>query len=84
MTDMGRSVGRPTRVTHGRHCTCSACAQEDWTNPELAPCGMRGPSCPREYQPIGPAGTALAVPANRAQVEPLWTVRHTVRLPKEP
>lgn len=39
------------RLTHGRHCPCSACAREDWTNPDLAPCGMHGQSCPREYAP---------------------------------
>ena len=46
-----------TKITHGRHCTCSACAAEDWTDPRLAPCGMHGSSCPREYQPWGLAGT---------------------------
>jgi hypothetical protein len=40
------------RVTHGRHCPCSACAQEDWTNPRLAPCGMHGPECPAVYDSI--------------------------------
>lgn len=40
------------KLTHGRHCPCSVCAAEDWTNPALAPCGMHGPSCPREYRPI--------------------------------
>lgn len=44
------------RITHGRHCTCGACASEDWTNPRLAPCGMHGSSCPREYQPLGRPG----------------------------
>ena len=38
-------------MTHGRHCPCSACAREDWTNPNLAHCGVHGPSCPREYAP---------------------------------
>jgi len=33
-------------ITHGRHCACSACVAEDWSNPALAPCGMHGPSCP--------------------------------------
>lgn len=42
-------------VTHGRHCRCSACAREDWTNPALAPCGMHGSSCPAVYAPIPPA-----------------------------
>jgi len=45
------------RITHGRHCTCSACAAQDWGEPGLAPCGMHGPSCPAEYQPWGAAGT---------------------------
>jgi hypothetical protein len=45
------------RITHGRHCTCSACAREDWTNPALAPCGMHGLFCPALYQPWGPAGS---------------------------
>jgi hypothetical protein len=39
-------------VTHGRHCPCSACAAEDWADPELAPCGMHGSSCPRVYAPV--------------------------------
>lgn len=39
-------------LTHGRHCPCSACAREDWTNPALADCGMHGPSCPRVYAPF--------------------------------
>ena len=48
-----------TSITHGRHCFCSACAREDWTNPELAPCGMHGSSCPRVYAPFGRSGQAL-------------------------
>ena len=47
---------QPARITHGRHCTCSACKQEDWARPELAPCGMHGPTCPPEYAPLGGAG----------------------------
>lgn len=39
------------RVTHGRHCFCSACAQQDWSEPQLAPCGMHGPGCPPRYAP---------------------------------
>lgn len=39
-------------VTHGRHCPCSACKAEDWTDPRLAPCGMHGADCPREYAPM--------------------------------
>lgn len=48
------------RITHGRHCVCSACAREDWTNPGLAPCGMHGSSCPRAYDPWGAPGTLAA------------------------
>lgn len=47
------------RITHGRHCTCGACAREDWTNPQLAPCGMHGSDCPALYQPWGPAGDPI-------------------------
>jgi hypothetical protein len=42
---------RPVGVTHGRHCTCSACAREDWTR-ITSPCGMHGPDCPAVYAPI--------------------------------
>lgn len=45
------------RVTHGRHCTCGACARRDWTDPDLAPCGMHGSDCPALYQPWAVAGT---------------------------
>ena len=48
------------RITHGRHCTCTPCAAQDWTEPQLAPCGMHGPDCPAEYQPLGGAGTYVA------------------------
>jgi hypothetical protein len=48
-----------TKISHGRHCTCSACAREDWTKPDLACCGMHGEDCPALYQPIGPAGTFM-------------------------
>jgi hypothetical protein len=41
------------RLTHGRHCACSACARQDWSEPDLAPCGMHGPSCPPVYDPWG-------------------------------
>jgi hypothetical protein len=47
------------RVTHGRHCICSACAAQDWAEPGLAACGMHGPSCPPVYAPIGPAGQRI-------------------------
>lgn len=43
-------------ITHGRHCTCGACGMQDWTTPELAPCGMHGPSCRAAYQPLGRPG----------------------------
>lgn len=39
-------------ITHGRHCPCSPCAREDWTRPDLAPCGMHGPDCPAVYAPL--------------------------------
>ncbi len=51
--------GAEERITHGRHCRCAACEAEDWTNPALAPCGMHGSSCPREYAPLGRAGEAV-------------------------
>ena len=51
-----RSADERPRITHGRHCTCTPCRVEDWTNPALAPCGMHGKDCPREYQPWGAAG----------------------------
>lgn len=47
---------RVPKITHGRHCTCSSCAREDWENPDLAPCGMHGSVCPALYQPWGRAG----------------------------
>ncbi|MFI0434093.1 MAG: hypothetical protein ACH36H_13245 [Candidatus Nanopelagicales bacterium] len=40
------------RLTHGRHCRCTPCAREDWTRPDLAHCGMHGPSCPAVYAPF--------------------------------
>lgn len=49
----------PLRITHGRHCTCSACARQDWSEPQLAPCGMHGEGCPALYQPLGPAGVRV-------------------------
>lgn len=50
------------RVTHGRHCSCYACACQDWSEPGLASCGMHGASCPPEYAPLGSAGDTVAVP----------------------
>ena len=43
-------------MTHGRHCPCTGCANEDWTQDDLAPCGMHGPSCPNVYAPRLSAG----------------------------
>jgi hypothetical protein len=40
------------KVTHGRHCPCSACAREDWTR-ITGPCGMHGKDCPAVYAPSG-------------------------------
>lgn len=58
MTNLSQSVG--VRLTHGRHCPCSACAHQDWSEPQLAPCGMHGHSCARIYQPINkPLGTLI-------------------------
>ena len=48
------------RVTHGRHCSCSACAREDWTR-ITGPCGMHGKNCPAVYAPISPAARATGV-----------------------
>jgi hypothetical protein len=39
------------RITHGRHCSCTACAREDWTR-ITGPCGMHGKDCPSVYAPI--------------------------------
>lgn len=47
------------RVTHGRHCLCGACARQDWAEPQLAPCGMHGSSCPPVYAPLGVAGAIV-------------------------
>lgn len=44
------------RITHGRHCACTACARQDWADPRLVACGMHGPDCPPRYQPFGGAG----------------------------
>lgn len=63
------------RITHGRHCVCSACAQEDWTNPQLAPCGMHGSSCPREYAPLGAAGDIVGAGGRIDKTDPrVWRV----------
>lgn len=60
---------RAERITHGRHCICSACAREDWTRPELAACGMHGPSCPPVYAPLGAPGSYVPAPAVGAAEE---------------
>ena len=52
MTHSEQSDSRLVELTHGRHCTCSACRAEDWTQTWIAPCGMHGASCERAYQPI--------------------------------
>lgn len=54
-------------ITHGRHCICSACAREDWTNPQLAPCGMHGSDCPRAYQPLGRPGDLVSDAAKEGE-----------------
>ncbi len=43
------------RITHGRHCACSACSREDWTR-ITGSCGMHGKDCPNVYAPLGLAG----------------------------
>ena len=58
LTDEVERLTRFPRVTHGRHCTCSACAREDWALIK-APCGMHGSDCPGVYAPIGAPGTVL-------------------------
>lgn len=56
---------RKQRVTHGRHCPCSACRREDWSR-ITAPCGMHGEDCPAVYAPImvadGTPGSSAAHP----------------------
>lgn len=56
------------RVTHGRHCPCSACKREDWTRPELGPCGMHGEGCPAVYAPL-PSAAGSSVPDTSGQPE---------------
>lgn len=53
------------RVTHGRHCPCSACEREDWTR-ITSPCGMHGEGCPAVYAPIHPDGAGGCAPGCRA------------------
>src|SRR4051794_31248362 len=36
---------RYQRPTHGRHCDCTPCKAQDWSDPTLAPCGMHGTDC---------------------------------------
>jgi hypothetical protein len=60
------------KVTHGRHCVCSACKAQDWTEPQLASCGMHGNDCPY------PAGDGpLFAPGDefRLQFHPDWENR---------
>lgn len=81
MGQSARSSESPfQRVTHGRHCKCAACAREDWTNPDLACCGMHGEDCPALYQPWGRAGDYVD-PANvgRATAPYSFTVEVTQR-----
>lgn len=60
----GKESGK--RITHGRHCECSACAREDWTNPDYD-CGMHPKGCAHEYQPWGRPGAL--VPDNKLRKE---------------
>jgi len=66
------------RLTHGRHCRCSACARQDWAEPYLAPCGMHGPSCPPIYDPY-PAQPKEPTPAHRRQQDALDRVLNELR-----
>ena len=67
MSDVSAAAENSERVTHGRHCTCSACAREDWTRIK-APCGMHGSDCPAVYAPLGAAGTTISHdPTQRAE-----------------
>lgn len=50
---LGPLVGE--KISHGRHCVCSACAAQDWSDPRLSCCGMHGSSCPPMYAPLGGA-----------------------------
>lgn len=59
--------GTGERITHGRHCTCSACAREDWSR-ITAPCGMHGEACPAVYAPLGSAGS-WSVPGSTGDPE---------------
>lgn len=62
---------RAERISHGRHCICSACAAQDWAEPGLAHCGMHGESCPPVYAPLGAAGDRLA-PSSSAPEQVAW------------
>lgn len=55
------------RIQHGRHCPCSACQREDWTNPNLAPCGMHGASCPEPARSMQGAGAGIRYDAEPAR-----------------
>lgn len=56
---MGQGATSDQRIAHGRHCTCGACARQDWTDPNLV-CGMHGENCPALYQPWGVAGDPVS------------------------
>lgn len=47
------------RQTHGRHCLCTPCCLQDWSEPELAPCGMHGSACPPVYDPYERAARVI-------------------------
>lgn len=67
---MSESTGASMRVTHGRHCPCSACAREDWTK-IVAPCGMHGEGCPAVYAPISSDAKRRIDVTIRADIRPL-------------
>lgn len=80
LLDEGLTIGRASigvlhahgkdRVTHGRHCSCGACAREEWSSIG-SPCGMHGESCPAVYDPLGSAGAIVPVtPHREASIRP--------------
>lgn len=88
MSNLSRSI-QPTyfRLTHGRHCKCFSCFQQDWSEPQLAPCGMHGASCPGVYDPydapIGSYVDANGKPRTFNEtmqtergIEPIWPTEY--------
>ena len=87
------------KVTHGRHCSCRACGAQDWSEPQLAPCGMHGSKCPPVYDPRGHAGEVVAtkrealdpadliiepLPHRKSQGVGVWEASPGVRITHKP